>query len=102
MAVAGALLPALATLPPDAILELVDSSDVEQALGATDLLPCPYCKVDKRKGFVQSVMRTRLPAGIGSEIGTLAAARAAAGSRAHQRRPLRVRRGVPEAHGLAK
>ena len=42
-------------------------------------MACPYCKHEKKKGLTDTVPRTRLPAGISSELATLAASVAAAG-----------------------
>ena len=73
MTLAGALLPALATLPPKLVLERLDGGQQQRHLALKDLIPCPFCATAKRKGLRADVPRVRLPLGIGSELGAWAA-----------------------------
>ena len=54
-------------------------SNLERSVGEKELLVCPYCKSNKRKGLVEVALRTRLPGGTGSEIAAWAADFAASG-----------------------
>ena len=75
----GALLPAVATLDPAALVERLSDPSLERVIGPKDLITCPYCKSAKRKGLIDIALRTRLPSGMGSEIAAWAADFAASG-----------------------
>ena len=79
LAECGALLPPVATLPQAVLLERLSDPQLEAALAYKDLLLCPYCKIDKKRGLIDEAMRTRLPAGLGSEIAAWAAEYAGSG-----------------------
>jgi hypothetical protein len=50
LASCGALLPTVATLEPEVVIERLDDPELPRLFGPTDLLQCPYCKVEKRRG----------------------------------------------------
>jgi hypothetical protein len=58
LSMAGSLMPAVSTLSDSAILELVESRSDERSLGPKDLLLCPYCKSDKRRGAGRGLSNT--------------------------------------------
>ena len=75
----GALLPAVAAMEPAVLIQRLEDPTLPRVFGPHDLLFCPYCKAEKKKGTLQEVLRTRLPGGAGSDIAAWAAEYAGAG-----------------------
>ena len=79
MSAAGALQPPLALRPPALLLQHLEQTAEERTFGPRDLLPCPYCRAEHRKGGVAEVPKVRLPCGAHSDLAAWAARLAAEG-----------------------